>query len=209
MLKKIGILCLVAVMILIMPRELFANKDILQPGDQGRSVTLLQEKLILLGYLDTEPTGYYGNLTEQGVKNLQQDFNLPIEGVVGPRTSYQLIEIEKMARVVHGEARGEPYKGKVAVAAVIKNRFYSSEFPSTIEGIIYQDNAFTPVENGQFKLTPNYIAYHAVKDAWKGWDPSQGSTYFYNPKTATSPWIFNNTSPKLKIGKHLFAEYAE
>ncbi|GGC84720.1 spore cortex-lytic enzyme [Thalassobacillus devorans] len=207
--KKIGILCLVTVMILIMPKELYANKDMLQPGDQGRSVTLLQEKLVLLGYLETEPTGYYGNLTEQGVRKLQQDFNLPVDGVVGSRTSYQLMEIEKMARVVHGEARGEPYTGKVAVAAVIKNRIHSLEFPSSIEGIIYQDNAFTPVENGQFNLTPDFIAYHAVKDAWKGWDPSSGSTYFYNPETATSQWIFNNTSPKLKIGKHLFAGYAE
>ncbi|WP_085505162.1 cell wall hydrolase [Thalassobacillus devorans] len=207
MLKSIHILVLVTIMLFTSPKVSSAYTDVLQRGSQGPSVTALQEKLALLGYLEIEPTGYYGTLTEQGVRELQEDFNLSVDGVAGPRTSYRLIEIEKMARVVHGEARGESYQGQVAVAAVIKNRVHSPAFPSTIEGVIYQANAFTPVANGQFALPPNYIAYHAVKDAWKGWDPSQGSTYFYNPQTATSSWIFDNTAPRLSIGNHLFAVY--
>ncbi|MCG1020983.1 cell wall hydrolase [Sutcliffiella horikoshii] len=187
------------------PKESFANWNSLQVGDQGQQVTALQEKLVLLGYLEVAPTGYYGPLTEEGVRLLQRDFGLSVNGVANPETLYRLIEIEKMAKIVYGEARGETYKGQVAVAAVIKNRLHSSEFPSTIEGVIYQRNAFTAVQDGQYYLTPTYIAYHAVKDAWKGWDPSYGSTYYYNPQTATSEWIFVNTTPNLRIGRHLFA----
>jgi N-acetylmuramoyl-L-alanine amidase len=195
--------CLLAMM--IVPKGSYAYESTLQFGDRGAEVVALQEKLAALGYLEVAPTGYYGPLTEAAVQLLQQDFRLSINGVAGPETLYRLIEIEKMAKVVHGEARGESYEGQVAVAAVIKNRLFSPEFPSTIEGVIYQRNAFTAIQDGQYYLTPTYIAYHAVKDAWKGWDPSYGSTYYYNPKTATSEWIFVNTTPNISIGSHLFA----
>ncbi|GGF22775.1 spore cortex-lytic enzyme [Halobacillus andaensis] len=193
----------------VFPIASSAQSDILSNGDQGAGVTDLQEKLHLLGYLDPAPTGYYGSLTEAAVQQLQQDFDLPVDGVLGPQTSYRLIEIEKVARVVHGEARGEPYEGQVAVASVIKNRVYSSEFPSSIEEVIYQKNGFTPVADGQYWLNPGSYAYRAVKDAWRGWDPSDGSTYFYNPHTATSDWIFAHTRSHRQIGGHLFATVAE
>ncbi|PPA71164.1 cell wall hydrolase [Jeotgalibacillus proteolyticus] len=178
----------------------------LQTGDQGEHVFQVQEKLTLMGYLDTAPTGYFGPLTEEAVRGLQQDFLLPVTGVAGAETLYQLDEVEKMAKIVHGEARGESYEGQVAVAAVIKNRLHSPEFPSTIDGVLFQTNAFTALMDGQYYLTPDYVAYHAVKDAWRGWDPSYGAVYYYNPEIATSSWIFENTTPKHTIGSHLFAE---
>ncbi|MFV8827782.1 cell wall hydrolase [Alkalihalobacterium sp. APHAB7] len=190
----------------LFPKESHAYKSTLQKEDRGQQVFQLQEKLVQLGYLHVAPTGYYGTLTENAVRQLQEDFRLSVDGISGPRTLHRLMEIEKMAKIVHGEARGEAYKGQVAVAAVIKNRLYSSEFPSTVEGVIYQRNAFTAVQDGQYDLTPTYIAYRAVKDAWLGWDPTYGSTYYYNPRIATSQWIFNNTTPKLTIGRHLFAD---
>ena len=54
-----------------------------------------------------------------------------------------------MARAVNGEARGEPYEGQVAVAAVILNRVKHSSFPNSIAGVIYQPGAFTAVDDGQ------------------------------------------------------------
>ncbi|WP_216827566.1 cell wall hydrolase [Alkalihalobacterium elongatum] len=207
--KRIKLIFSVYICLLLawtLPKEIHANEGVLQNGDQGQEVFELQQKLVKLDYLNVAPTGYYGMLTENAVRQLQQDFRLSVDGVAGPRTFYRLVEIEKMAKIVHGEARGETYKGQVAVAAVIKNRLYSSEFPSTVEGVIYQRNAFTAVQDGQYNLTPTYIAYRAVKDAWIGWDPSYGSTYYYNPQIATSQWIFDNTTPKLTIGRHLFAD---
>ncbi len=43
-----------------------------------------------------------------------------------------------LARTIHGEARGEPYVGKVAVGAVVLNRTKSPSFPNTIAGVVYQ-----------------------------------------------------------------------
>nr|WP_066158334.1 cell wall hydrolase [Halalkalibacter krulwichiae] len=196
---------LLAVTIVLFPNQTSAA-TVLQLEDEGSAVVELQQQLIALGYLPTSATGYYGDYTKEAVRQLQRDFNLFQDGVAGPQTWAKLRDIEKIAKIVHGEARGESYEGQVAVAAVVKNRLQSPHFPSTVEGVIYQRNAFTAVQDGQYDLTPTYISYRAVKDAWKGWDPSQGATYYYNPHIATSEWIFANTTPKFSIGKHLFAD---
>src|SRR5699024_4480637 len=70
-------------------------------------------------------------------------------------------DITLMANAVHGEARGEPYVGKVAVAAVILNRVESSTFPNTISGVIFEPRAFTAVSDGQIWLTPDESARKA------------------------------------------------
>ena len=113
-------------------------------------------------------------------------------------------DIQLLARAVYGEARGEPYVGKVAVAAVILNRVKSPSFPNTISGVIYQPLAFTAVADGQINLTPDAEALRAARDALNGWDPSNGALYYYNPAKATSQWIY--TRPVTgQIGNHLFA----
>lgn len=114
-------------------------------------------------------------------------------------------DIKLMANAVYGEARGEPYEGQVAVAAVILNRVRSSTFPNTISGVIFEPRAFTAVADGQIWLTPNDTAKQAVLDAMNGWDPSSNATYYFNPDTATSGWIW--TRPQIKqIGKHIFCK---
>lgn len=112
-------------------------------------------------------------------------------------------DIKLMANAVHGEARGEPYEGQVAVASVILNRAKSDTFPNTVSGVIFEPRAFTAVADGQIWLTPNETAKRAVIDAINGWDPSTNALYYFNPETATSPWIW--TRPQIKkIGKHIF-----
>jgi len=112
-------------------------------------------------------------------------------------------DIQIMANAVYGEARGEPYEGQVAVAAVILNRVKSQSFPNTVYGVIFQPRAFTAVADGQIWLTPNERAKEAVMDAINGWDPTGGCLYYFNPDTATSAWIW--TRPQVKtIGKHIF-----
>ena len=63
--------------------------------------------------------------------------------------SYHESEIYTLARRVHAEARGEPYVGKVAVAAVVLNRVRSSAFPNTISGVIYQAGGSTAWPTGR------------------------------------------------------------
>ena len=113
-------------------------------------------------------------------------------------------DIQLLARAINGEARGESYEGQVAVGAVILNRVKSPQFPNTISGVIYQPWAFTAVNDGQIKLEPNQTAYKAAQDAMNGWDPSYGCLYYYNPKTATSKWIWSRKTV-VTIGKHVFA----
>lgn len=112
-------------------------------------------------------------------------------------------DLKLMANAVYGEARGEPYVGQVAIAAVILNRTKSPSFPDTPAAVIFEPRAFTAVADGQIWLTPNEKAKKAVRDALNGWDPTGGCTYYFNPATATSKWIWSRPQVK-KIGKHIF-----
>ncbi|MEH7224257.1 spore cortex-lytic enzyme [Bacillus sp. JJ1566] len=112
-------------------------------------------------------------------------------------------DIQLLANAVYGEARGEPYIGQVAIAAVILNRLDSPTFPDTVSGVIFEPLAFTAVADGQIWLTPNEQAKKAVVDAINGWDPTGGATYYFNPATATSKWIWGRPQIK-RIGKHIF-----
>ncbi|WP_017727064.1 cell wall hydrolase [Halalkalibacterium ligniniphilum] len=182
-----------------------AEGAVLKYGHSAVEVKELQQKLIVMDYLHTSATGYYGTHTQKAVRQFQTDFNLLVDGIAGPQTLQMLNDVEKIARIVHGEARGEYYEGQVAVAAVVRNRLYSDQFPSTVDGVLFQQNAFTAVQDGQYNLTPNRYAYAAVKDAWLGWDPTGGSTYYYNPRIATSEWIYTRTV-EMTIGNHVFAK---
>lgn len=126
-------------------------------------------------------------------------------GGVPPRSSgrFDDADLKLLARTVYGEARGEPYEGQVAVAAVVLNRLDNPAFPNTVAGVIFQPRAFTAVDDGQIWLEPDDGAYRAVHDAINGWDPSNGAMYYFNPVTATSAWIWSR--PQIKqIGKHIF-----
>ena len=119
-------------------------------------------------------------------------------------SGYSDADINLLAKLIYGEARGESYVGQVAVGAVVMNRIKSPSFPNTMSGVIYQRYAFTAVDDGQINLSPNATARKAALDALNGWDPSYGALYYYNPKTATSSWIFSRKTTTT-IGNHVFA----
>ena len=116
-------------------------------------------------------------------------------------------ESELLSRIVHAEAKGEPYIGQVAVAAVILNRIDNPDFPNTLAGVIYQPGAFEPVMNGTINqdVPQTASARKAAQEALNGYDPTGGCLYFFNPSTATSKWIWSKTIVKT-IGKHHFAK---
>ncbi len=114
-------------------------------------------------------------------------------------------DINLLAQAVYGEARGEPFEGQVAIAAVILNRIKSPLFPNTVAGVIFEPLAFTAVADGQIYMQPNERAKEAVLDAINGWDPSENAIYYFNPDTATSKWIWGRPQIK-RIGKHIFCE---
>ena len=173
----------------------------------------IQQKLKDLGYYSGSVDGIYGNATRNAVVAFQKANGLTADGVAGPKTiaalglnfnSVTSSDLYLLAKCVHAEARGEPYVGQVAVAAVILNRVKDAAFPNTISGVVYQPWAFTAVNDGQINLEPNSTAYQAAQDALNGWDPTYGCLYYYNPTTATSKWIFSRQTV-VTIGKHVFA----
>ena len=176
----------------------------------------IQTKLKRWGYYNGAVDGIYGSQTRAAVRYFQQKNGLAVDGIVGPKTAAALgmtlssstfsqssSDLYLLAKCVYAEARGEPYTGQVAVAAVILNRVKNPSFPNTISGVIYQKGAFTAVTDGQINLTPNSTAYKAAQDALNGWDPTYGCIYYYNPATATSSWIWSRQTV-VTIGNHVF-----
>ena len=213
-------LVLVSIMsLLFVDTQDVADAATLKQGSRGDLVKTVQQKLIKWGYLKGSADGIFGAKTKAAVIAFQKKNGLTADGIVGTRTAQALgislssttstssstssTDLNLLARVVYGEARGEPYTGQVAVAAVVLNRVRSSSFPNSVAGVVYQSGAFDCVSDGQINLTPNRSAYNAAKDALNGWDPTYGCLFYYNPRTATSKWMLSRTV-KLNIGNHAF-----
>lgn len=188
-------------------------------GSSGAEVKSIQKKLKQWGYYDGNIDGIFGSKTLSAVKKFQQKNGLKVDGVVGTQTLNALgitasnnsnkstnnSNLYLISQVVYGEARGEPYEGQVAVAAVLLNRVADSRFPNTVAGVVYESGAFTCVADGQINLTPDNTAKKAAQDAINGWDPTHGCVYYFNPNTATSSWIWSRPQ-MLTIGKHIFCK---
>ncbi|WP_136605596.1 cell wall hydrolase [Paenibacillus dokdonensis] len=184
---------------------------VLTLGSEDPKVSDLQYRLQVLGLYASPLDGKYGPGTEASVKQFQKEHGAVVDGTVGAATWRKLRmytlsknDMEIMAKIIYSEARGESYKGQVAVGAVVMNRIQSDEFPDTIQGVVFQKNAFTAVSDGQYGMKPNRTAYRAAIDAVRGWDPTHNSLYYYNPKTATNKWIWTRART-VNIGRHVFA----
>lgn len=116
-------------------------------------------------------------------------------------------ELDLLAQLIYGEARGEDYLGKVAVGAVVMNRLKSKDFPDTIEEVIFQDRQFSCVQNGKLNYSYDEEDRKAAEAAFNGEDPTYGALYFYNPKLVTNPktkkW-FETLTMTVQIGNHVF-----
>lgn len=223
------IFILSSVIIFIIIGSLFVTSvyGVSRYGSRGEEVKQIQTKLKSWGYYNGEVDGIFGSNTQAAVKKFQQKNGLNVDGVVGEKTLTALginssssngknsgnttysssnnSDLYLLAKLVHAEARGESYRGKVAVAASVLNRVKSSSFPNTIAGVIYQKGAYTCVDDGQINLSPDAESKKAAQDAINGWDPTSGCIYYFNPNTATSGWIW--TRPQvLTIGKHIFCK---
>ena len=221
-----GIAVVLAVVLLMgLTADIARAAKVLEVGSSGGDVTRVQQKLIQWGYLSGSADGKYGAKTRSAVELFQKRNNLAVDGRVGPATAAALgvtlsgsgdgpavaasatvisADHRLLAKLVYAEARGESYKGQVAVAAVVLNRVASASFPNTISGVIYQSGAFSCVSNGSINNTPDSSAIRAARDALNGWDPTGGCLYYYNPKATADKWIRTRTV-KTVIGNHSFA----
>lgn len=222
--NKIAFTLLIIFIILLILYNMFLENNIVlglsKYGSRGSEVTQIQTKLKRWGYYKGNVDGIYGSGTLSAVKLFQKKNGLTVDGIAGTKTlnamgiynssnssssSSNSTNLNLLSRLVYGEARGEPYSGQVAVAAVVLNRVRSSSFPNTVSGVIYQSGAFDVVSDGQINLTPDSTAKKAAQDAINGWDPSYGALYYFNPSTATNKWIWSRPMT-VKIGKHRFCK---
>lgn len=187
-------------------------------GASGDAIKEIQQRLKDWGYYKGNVDGYYGALTQDAVIAFQKKHGITVDGIVGAQTAEKLgvaapsgpsggsssdKDVYLLARLVHGEARGEPYKGMVAVAAVVLNRVESSLFPNSIAKVIYQSGAFSVVDDGQINLAPDESSLRAARDALNGWDPSGGALFYYNPAKTSNKYI--RSRPVIcTIGDHVF-----
>jgi N-acetylmuramoyl-L-alanine amidase len=136
--------------------QTIAVAGILRQGSKGSDVKEVQRRLKQWGYYDGAVDGVFGGGTEKAVQYFQRKNGLTADGIVGAKTAAALgmtlsgtgqtaqadnssdRSVRLLAACIYGESRGEPYKGQVAVGAVILNRVKSSKFPNSIAGVIYQ-----------------------------------------------------------------------
>lgn len=187
-------------------------------GSRGDEVKEIQRRLKNWDYYNGSVDGIYGSQTKAAVIKFQRKNGLTADGIAGKNTLAKMgiygksnsnsssnSNLNLLARVISAEARGETYRGQVAVGAVILNRVAHSSFPDTISGVVYQSGAFDCMYDGQINVAVADSAYKAAQDAINGWDPSGGAIYYYNPKTAKSSWI-RNRPIILTIGNHVFCK---
>lgn len=230
MAKRLTAFCLILLIASVLAAPALAvGERNLYWGSTGNDVTQVQQKLIAWGYLRGTADGTYGANTYAAVRQFQSRNGLNVTGNVDADTFRALGFTPKvatapavnktpavqstgttssgdlylLAKIVYGEARGEVFEGQVAIAAVVLNRVRSPLFPNTVAGVIYEPGAFTAVSDGQFYLQPDQNSYKAAQLALDGWDPSYGALYYFNPATATSPWIWSRPY-LMTIGRHRF-----
>ena len=189
----------------------------LKPGHEGLDVAVLQQKLSELNYYKGSIDGLYGSKTAEAVKKFQADNGIEADGkfeessfTALPKLNlsdkYRISrdEILLLARVIHGEARGEDFKGKIAVGSVIMNRIRSPHFPDSIRGVILQEGQFSSLMDGQANYYPGESEIAAARAALLGYDPTRGSIYFYNPDVATNTAWISRRNFVTRIGEHVF-----
>jgi N-acetylmuramoyl-L-alanine amidase len=136
-------------------------------GSHGQEVIEIQTRLSRWGYYSGSIDGVYGYKTYSAVRSFQAKNGLNADGVAGPNTLAALgisspsrsntsasRDVDLLAHLIYGEARGEPYTGQVAIGGVILNRTRDSRFPKTIAAVIYQPGAFDAVRDGQINTSP-------------------------------------------------------
>ena len=117
-------------------------------GTRGQLVRDVQQALKNRGYYTGNVDGIYGTGTYNAIVSFQRDNGLTADGIAGTATLSVLgissgtgssgvsqtgqsdidEDLYLLASAIHGEARGEPYEGQVAVGAVILNRVSSEDF---------------------------------------------------------------------------------
>ena len=127
--------------------------------------------------------------------------------VTSPGAAYDAGELYWLSRIIYAESGGESITGQIAVGNVILNRVKSSQFPDTVEGVIFDRKdavQFEPVGNGSIYQNPSAQSVEAAKRALDGENVIGSALYFYAPALSQGTWINANCTYQQTIGCHRF-----
>ncbi len=124
-----------------------------------------------------------------------ESFSKMLTELYDPAYAYSDEEKAYIARVVYAEARGETFEGKVAVAAVVLNRFESGRFGKTVKRVVFARNQFAVSK----KYTAECIA--AVEAAIEQNDSYPEDMYYFRV-SKSKKW--RNFDYYARIGNHSF-----
>lgn len=116
------------------------------------------------------------------------------------------------ALTIYLEARGESFAGKLAVAAVIRNRMiYKYHSDGSVKGTVLRAKQFEPwitrnpddmiFDPTNRKMQESLLAWKLVQD---GRNIVDGAVLFYNPQLAKTPRWARVYRKAAKIGRHEF-----
>lgn len=189
-------------------------------GSTGDEVKSIQRKLSSLGYYKGSVDGIYGQQTKSAVTSFQRNCGITADGICGQQTllylglsggsssnntSYSNSDVQLLAKVISAEARGESYEGQVAVGAVVLNRVKHPSFPDSISGVVYQNGAFSCVNDSNWYEPVAESSKRAAIDAINGWDPSGGAIYYFNASKTNDAFMHSRPVVKV-IGDHRFCK---
>ena len=127
--------------------------------------------------------------------------------VTSPGAAYDAGELYWLSRIICAESGAESMTGQIAVGNVILNRVKSSQFPDTVEGVIFDRKdavQFEPVSNRRVYLPPTSQSVEAAKRALDGENVVGSALYFYAPALSQGTWINANRPYQQTIGCHRF-----
>jgi N-acetylmuramoyl-L-alanine amidase len=157
-----------------MPRVVIAEKE-----DTSKSVSESYSKIV-----NKTTTPYVSNLVTFEPQTEEESSEVEVDYY--PEFTYSkdwsAKESYLLARIAMAEAEGCNTQTKTLIIMCVLNRVWSDEFPDTIEEVIFQENQFSPIDNGRWdRVEPNEDCYEAVKVVMEAkYDYSGGATYFEN-----------------------------
>lgn len=171
--------------------------------------------------LSYQEVAIYNDIMDPNIIFVDQELKIPLDEAVRERLAVRTLasrqavapserDTQLLAKVIHWEARGESYSGKVAVGAVVLNRIKSSKFPNTLRAVIYQPKQFSGADTTAFaNIKPDSSSLDAAKEALRGSDPTNSALYFLNQDKVIArrgglPSWLQRLSFTVKIGNHWF-----
>ena len=134
-----------------------------------------------------------------------------------PASSRSAPEVKCLATAIYFEARGEPEKGRIAVAQVVLNRLKNPAYPDTICGVVYQnknkrnrcqfsfacDGISDRIRDKAAWAEAQALARRVLNDERTLYLASVGAATHYHATYVRPRWA-RSMNKMEKIGRHIF-----